>query len=424
MKREWFQIWNLHQWRAKWLSILTMGRTFLLLSFCSMIFFVLLGLGGMVELKYSSSPVSSMKGFASSLTNELFVDMLGMELPHLNNSKESSTLSGEKMITFVFQLLTSVNPRDPKSLLARELPGMDSNNSVLLRSATGNKNMEGPEDYHPDSTKAVASAKSNEGLSIQEPVTKPEGQQEPPDQLIPTPDTAGTSESSNGNSEVLIYHSHPREAFNPLVGTVSTNPSSAIPNQNVIQVGDFISAELKTKGVSVMHLKDDYPSYIKDYSYKFSYKYSREAVKTALAQNDKITYLLDIHRDSQRHDKTTTVINGVSYAQMYFIIGHENKQWRQNEAYANSIHQRLEATHPGISRGIWGKTASQGNGEYNQSLSPNSIIIEMGGIDSTKDELERTSRVLANIVADVYFEDQKAKKASTVKSDSGINGGS
>ncbi|MNP38900.1 Stage II sporulation protein P (SpoIIP) [compost metagenome] len=109
---------------------------------------------------------------------------------------------------------------------------------------------------------------------------------------------------------------------------------------------------------------------------------------------------------------------------MYFIIGHENKNWRQNEAYANSIHKRLEKVYPGISRGIWGKTADQGNGEYNQSLSPNSIVIEIGGIDSTMEELERTSRVLADIVADVYFADQKAQKASTVNSEPGTKSGS
>ncbi|OAB33994.1 stage II sporulation protein P [Paenibacillus glacialis] len=418
MERKWFQIWNIHKWRAKWLSILTMGRTFLLLSISSMVFFVLLGVGGIAENKLNSSPVQSMKGFASSLSSEFFGDMLGMEIPHLSKGQTSSTLSGEKMTTFVFQLLTSVNPKDPKSLLARELPGMDAFDPVLLRSASGNKDMEAPEDYHPDSAKVVANAKSQENeVVIPEPVTRPDIVKDPLDKG-PTKDTPVDS-----NSEVLIYHSHAREAFNPLVGTVSTNPTSSSPSQNIMQVGSFIVNELKSKGVAAIHLKDDFPSYIKDYSYKFSYKYSRQSVKSALAQNTKLTYLLDIHRDSQRHKTTTTEINGISYAQLYFIIGHENKNWRQNEAYANSINKIIEKSYPGISRGIWGKTAEQGNGEYNQSLSPNSIVIEIGGIDNTKEELQRTSRVLADAVSDVYFADQKAKKASTVTSETKTKNG-
>lgn len=423
MKRKWFQIWNIQKMRTKWMSILTMGRTFLLLTLSSLVFFVVLGMGGMAEKRFNSSPVSSMKGFASSLSSEFFQDLLGMEIPHLSKGTQSSTLSGEKMTTFVFQLLTSVNPRDPKSLLARELPGMDANDPVLLRSASGNENMEGPEDYHPDSAKVAASAKSQEGTVVTpepitpEPVTKPGVVDKPQDEEIPKETPVGS------NSEVLIYHSHAREAFNPLLGTVSTNPSSAIPSKNVMQVGSFIATELKSKGVAAIHLQDDYPSYIKDYSYKFSYKYSRQSVETALSQNTKITYLLDIHRDSQPHKRTTTEINGVSYAQLYFIIGHENKNWRQNEAYANAINTRLEKSYPGISRGIWGKTAEEGNGEYNQSLSPNSILLEIGGVDSTKEELQRTARILADIVADVYFTDQKAKKASTVKSETTTKSG-
>ncbi|MEC0091833.1 stage II sporulation protein P [Paenibacillus macquariensis] len=417
MESKWYQIWNIRKWRAKWFSILTMGRTFLLLTLSSMVFFLLLGVGGIAENKFNSSPVSSMKGFASSLSSELFKDMLGMEIPHLSKGQTSSALSGEKMTTFVFQLLTSVNPGDPRSLLARELPGMDANDPVLLRSASGNENMEAPEDYHPDSAKVVANAKSQENEAVlpdpitPDPVTKPGIDKDPLDKDIPKETPV------DSNSEVLIYHSHAREAFNPLVGTVSTNPTSASPSQNVMQVGSFIVNELKAKGVSAIHLQDDYPSYIKDYSYKFSYKYSRQAVKAALAQNTKLTYLLDIHRDSQRHKTTTTEINGVSYAQLYFIIGHENKNWRENEAFANSINKRLEKSYPGISRGIWGKTAEQGNGEYNQSLSPNSIVIEIGGVDSTEEELKRTASVLADTISDVYFADQKAKKASTVKSE-------
>ncbi|MNN26427.1 Stage II sporulation protein P (SpoIIP) [compost metagenome] len=133
-----------------------------------------------------------------------------------------------------------------------------------------------------------------------------------------------------------------------------------------------------------------------------------------MAENGKLQYFIDIHRDSQRHEKTTTEIDGVSYAQVYFIVGHANKNWRQNEEFASSIHDRLEKSYPGISRGIWGKTSSQGNGEYNQSLSPGSILIEIGGIDNTQEELERTAKVLGGILADIYWEGQEAQKAGSL----------
>ncbi|NEU65245.1 stage II sporulation protein P, partial [Paenibacillus sp. ALJ109b] len=57
--------------------------------------------------------------------------------------------------------------------------------------------------------------------------------------------------------------------------------------------------------------------------------------------------------------------------------------------------------------------------EYNQTLSPNSILIEIGGIDNTAAELERTSKVLADMIAEVYWDDQKVDKASVEKTSQG-----
>ncbi|MEC0243072.1 stage II sporulation protein P [Paenibacillus dokdonensis] len=432
MKRNGFQLWNIGKWRTKMLHMLSMGRTFLLLTLGSLIFFVLLGLGGMAEHKMNSSTVSSMKGFAGSLSSRFFMDMLGMELPHLDKEKGGSTFSGEKMTTFVFQMLTSVNPRDPKSLLAKEMPGMGANDPVLLRSAAGNQNLDPPEDFHlppetddkGDKPADIDQPKEPDKTPDKTPVKEPEpgGKKEPGN---PGTATEGTKEptktptspnTASGKKVVMIYHSHPREAYNPLLSKTSSNPSSKSSSQNVMLVGEYMAQKLEKLGVGTVHSEKDYSTTVSEYNYNFSYKYSRQTVKEALAQNNGLEYLIDIHRDSQRHAKTTTVINGASYAQVFFIIGHENKNWRKNEAFASSIHEQLEKSYPGISRGIWGKTSAQGNGEYNQSLSDNSILIEVGGIDSTNEELKRTAELLGQIVADLYYKDQKAEKASAEKS--------
>ncbi|OZB91644.1 stage II sporulation protein P [Paenibacillus sp. XY044] len=446
MKRNGFQLWNIGKWRAKLLHILSMGRTFVLLVVGSLLFFLLLGLGGMAEKKINDSPVSSMKGFAGSVSSNFFIDMLGMELPHLNKEKGNSTFSGENMTTFVFQMLTSVNPRDPKSLLAREMPGMGANDPVLLRHSAGNDNVVPPEDYNPpaetagqtdtagQSDTAPADPQKNgaeqggtdpgkdtgSGTAQQPdapPVQEPDaGGKKGSGEGTPAKGNEGSGQTSPANSKdkaILIYHSHPREAYNPLLSKTSDNPSSTSPSQNVMLVGSYVTKKLEQLGIATAHSEQDYMTTVTDYNYNFSYKYSRETVKAAMSGNSSMKYLIDIHRDSQGHSRTTKDINGKSYAQVFFIIGHGNKNWRKNEAFANSIHERLEKAYPGLSRGIWGKDSSMGNGEYNQSLSENSILIEVGGIDSTDTELKRTSEVLAQTIADVYYADQKAEKAST-----------
>lgn len=141
--------WNIGKWKKRCLHVLAMGRTLLLLMIISALFFVVLGLGGMAEKRLNNSPVSSMKGFASAVSSRFFVDMLGMEMPHLTQKEQTSAISGENLTSFVFQLLTNVNPQDPKSLIAREMPGMGSNQPVLLRPGSGNEKAEAPEDYQP-----------------------------------------------------------------------------------------------------------------------------------------------------------------------------------------------------------------------------------------------------------------------------------
>lgn len=46
-------------------------------------------------------------------------------------------------------------------------------------------------------------------------------------------------------------------------------------------------------------------------------------------------------------------------------------------------------------------------------------MIEIGGIDNTAAELERTSKVLADMIAEVYWDDQKVDKASVEKTSQG-----
>ncbi|MCC3380106.1 stage II sporulation protein P [Paenibacillus farraposensis] len=406
------QTWNVGRWRRKSIEILAMGHTLLLLVMGSALLFVVLGLGGLTENRLQTSPVASMKGFAGSVSSGFFVDLLGMEVPHLAQKKQQSSLSGEQWSPFVFQMLTGINPQDPKSLIAREIPGMAAGTPVLLRKGSGNNKVEAPADYQPDQGTTdvpdgsdAATNPPNHGSATPDLPTTPETDPAKEDR---------SNDTVKGEERILIYHSHPREAYNPLLSKTSSNPNSKSKSANVSRVGEFVKKRLEKQGISTLHVNKDYASIVQNYNWNYSYKYSRETVKEALASNKGLTYLIDIHRDSQRHSKTTATIHGLSYAKVYFIIGHDNKNWRKNEAFAARIHEKLEKSYPGVSRGIWGKDGGKGNnGEYNQSLSPHSILIEIGGIDNTEEELRRTSDVLADMIGEVYWEDQKAQKTGT-----------
>jgi len=401
--------------RARWRRLLTTGRAFATLSLCSMLMFVLLGFGGMMQKQLAASPGQSMEGLAASLSNRLFQSLLSMELPHME--AVDSPFETGRMAAFLLRFLTDMNPNDPKSLLAAEMPGMDRDRSVLLRPPVSGE-AEAPEDHGPiGEEEHTAEPGGEQGEEPGEPPGKgPETGTDSPasPEASPSPGRNpddGPAALSTGNRKVVfVYHSHNRESWYPELAPGAKDPNSG--KINVTLVGKRLVEGLEKRGVGSTHSPKDYPTAIEGYNWNNSYKYSLQTVRQALAANRSLEFFFDIHRDSQRRKKTTATIKGKDYAQVYFIVGHRNPDWRENEAFANEIHERLEKEYPGLSRGVWGKTAANGNGEYNQSVSPDSVLLEIGGVDNTLEECYRTADALAKIIAEVYWDGQRTVKAS------------
>ncbi|TFE31643.1 stage II sporulation protein P [Cohnella luojiensis] len=396
--------------RARWRRVLITGRAYFILSVCSMVLFVLLGLGGMVQKSLAASPVQSMKGFAASLSGQFFQSLLSMELPHMDATDGSPFQTG-RMAAFLLRFMTDVNPNDPKSLIALEMPGMDRDQSVLLRPGSGEP--EAPEDHGP--------IEGNDQLPDQDGTLHPDEETDPAeDTATPeplrqeeNPPSVTETHSTEGRNVVFIYHSHNRESWYPELKSDKKDPSS--DTVNVTLVGKRLAKQLASLGVGASHSSKDYLTTVQGYNWNYSYKYSLQTVRQALASNKQLKFFFDIHRDSQRRKKTTATIRGKDYAQVYFIIGHRNPNWRENEEFANRIHERLEKDYSGLSRGVWGKTAASGNGEYNQSIAPDSVLLEIGGVDNTLEECYRTADVLAKVIAELYWENEEAVKVNAKK---------
>nr|WP_233476200.1 hypothetical protein [Paenibacillus sonchi] len=226
MNRKWFQLWNIGRLRSKLLDVLSLGKTMLLLAGGSLVFFMLLGAGGLAGQKLNSSPVPSMKGLAASLSSGFFMELLGMEVPHLPKSEEPSAFSGRNVTSFVFRMLTSVDPGDPKSLLSREVPGLAADDPFLLRLGSGGAK-DAPADYHPGTDELAAGDSEAHGTgddaaggtgtepSHGDGVDEPGGEETEP---TAAPDAAGgngsaatpgSSRQEASTKRILIYHSHP-----------------------------------------------------------------------------------------------------------------------------------------------------------------------------------------------------------------------
>lgn len=398
--------------RDRWRKLLAASRAYIMLCLCSTALFVLMGLVGMLQHSWTQQAAHSIQGFASGITGHFFERLLHLELPGASPDERNLPLPAGKMTSILLRLTTGLDVTDPASLLAKELPGASSNEAVLLR-PPANGALDAPIDREPlfPHNNEQAAAASDPPSSDQ-----PEAVEPKPAATPPSPSASPTTEPTTALDKqkiAFIYHSHNRESFYPELKKGAKDPNSA--ESNITLVGKRMADQLETHGLGSVHSDRDYATTIKSYNWNNSYKYSMQTVKEVLAEHTSLQFMIDIHRDSQRRAKTTVTINKQDYAQVYFIVGHRNPNWRENEKLANELHERLEKQYPGLSRGVWGKTAADGNAEYNQSLSSGSMLLEIGGVDNTLEECYRTADIIARVLADYYWEQQEAVKVDAIK---------
>lgn len=280
--------------------------------------------------------------------------------------------------------LTGIDWQEPRSIFAAEMPWLQETRDQLLWG-------QAPPEAAPEETEPLHDLTLND---FREAIPlKPMESIKPVQPETAMPARPSKSDAQNSRS-VLIYHTHNRESWLPELPGVREPDRAYDRDVNVTLLGRRLQKKLSVPGVQVMHLHPDYPAEMPAFHYPKSYRYSAETVQEAKAAHPDLFYYFDIHRDSQKRSRTTLNYKGKSYAQIYLIIGKKNPDWKKNMAFARQIHEALEQLLPGISRGVWGK-GSHGNGEYNQSVSPGSVLIEIGGVENDLTESYRSVDVLA-----------------------------
>lgn len=389
---------NGDKFRKAGMDLIVFFKTILLLMTGSAVFFIAFGIIGYLHAQYASeAPYSSMKGMAVSVPNQFFVDMIGMEMPHLSAEQQSFTFSQANVTEFLFTMLTDLNPDDPRTFLAREVPGMGHNRSIILNKGLGG--IGSPVDYGPKQDVDIGHTLAEKGTITANPqFPVPQGPEFPgttPDEAAPEQEPSSVPKKNIA----FIYQTHNTESFLPELPGV-TDPDKAFdPKTNITLVGLRLAQLLEEEGIGAVHSNKHYPAIEEDFKYHFSYKYSLKTLQEASTAHSDIKYYFDIHRDSQRRKNTTIELNGQPYAQVYFIIGGKNPNWKQNHQLAEQVHEVLEREYPGLSKGIYVK--ADGNGVYNQSFSPNALVIEVGGVDNTLEENYRTAEALSTAISEV-----------------------
>ena len=194
---------------------------------------------------------------------------------------------------------------------------------------------------------------------------------------------------------VYIYNSHQLEEYNlEYLYDYSVKP-------NVLIASYILKEKLYNNGIPSVVETNNIKKYLNDNNLKYNYSYvaSRHFIELMLKKEPTIKYLIDIHRDSAKYSKTLYEKEGKKYARIMFVVGLDHKNYQPNLKLATELNEIIEKEYPGFSRGISKKTGKGVNGIYNQDISPNSMLIEVGGVDNTIEEVNNTMDVLSNILS-------------------------
>ncbi|WP_017728419.1 stage II sporulation protein P [Halalkalibacterium ligniniphilum] len=374
---------------------------------------------GIIAMFIFVSMLTSMEpgyGLASSSIHEWAADIKGEHLLHLlgqENNYFTQVLPPDSeppnLSTLAFQIATSINPDDPRSLLGRELPGFALFDGHIVVAGEGTNYTNLPVESAPPIDVIMA-----ERQATQESLAKLEELERESKQL---------EETTDGRKIVHIIHSHNYESYLPELDVEdSSDPNLAFHNKvNITLVGEKMSQELEKRGIGTEVEKRDVQGKLKSrgWNYGQSYDASRELVKEAIAANEDLQFFFDLHRDSQRRERTTVTINGVEYARTFFVIGANHSDYQHNLKLAEDLHKLLQERYPGLSRGVITKGGSRTNGLFNQDLSTQSILIEMGGVDNTLEETYRSVEAFVEVFADFYWSTEPNVNVETARRDKG-----
>lgn len=203
--------------------------------------------------------------------------------------------------------------------------------------------------------------------------------------------------SDTDEPQVLIYHTHTTESFEPYVRDnldASFNYRTTDETKNMIMVGNAIQAELEAQGIGVIHVTEvhDYPSY------NGSYGRSRESIVPILEQYPTIKVALDIHRDAISNSEFAAQpyieIDGKEAAQIMIISGCDDgtlgmPDYIKNFHFACSLQSQFEEDYAGLTRPILFDYR-----HYNQDLTTGSLLIEVGSHGNTLEQVQYSGQLI------------------------------
>ena len=179
------------------------------------------------------------------------------------------------------------------------------------------------------------------------------------------------------NPIIYLYNTHDTEKYSD--------------NKSVIDASYLLQNNLKKLGITSLVEERKVSDLIS--TGLSNYNVSRNFILDIKEKNSDIKYYIDIHRDSVNN--TSVTINNKKYAKILFVLGLDNPNYEENKKIISKLNDYLNNNYPGISKGILEKKGEGVDGVYNQDISKNVMLIEIGGIENNIEEVNNSTEIIS-----------------------------
>lgn len=202
-------------------------------------------------------------------------------------------------------------------------------------------------------------------------------------------------QSEKTERKIGLYSTHGAEAYVPNDGAESVPQGGG-----VIDVASSLKDGLERDGVAVTQSKETHVPHDAN-----AYKRSRDTAQELLQGG--VDAVIDVHRDA---------IAGEEYlkddmVQIQLVVGRQNQNQAANQEFAEKLKAEADKQYPGLIKGIF-----SAKGNYNQDMSPRSLLIEVGTHENNKNGAEESVAKFADVLTAVLYGNpaaaQQTKKAT------------
>ncbi|MEW5922090.1 MAG: stage II sporulation protein P [Bacillota bacterium] len=201
------------------------------------------------------------------------------------------------------------------------------------------------------------------------------------------------AQGNNPPVTIGVFHSHGAEAYVPSDGTESIPEGGGI-----LDVGKAFAAALEDKGLPVNHSTETHVPHDAG-----AYHRSRRTKEELMRQNSDVFF--DVHRDAVPAEQYTEIVEGKPTVQIQFVVGRQNQNLEVNRGFAESLKNVTDQLYPGLIKGIF-----MARGNYNQDMTPLSLLLEVGSHENTREGAEKSVALFADAV-NFYFAGPEGARA-------------